>query len=674
MRMLPTRAWCAEDKYIWGEYNSKTCLVRGQSASRIIGEEPCSLAAAAVAVQFGGIVVLASYPKGCFWASYGDNSVQRVWLNNHNLGSPNSFSRLVCANDSSTQPCNAGTYRTDMGTATECSECAIGTYQEYVNQFSCNSCPKGHYGLHKRSVSETDGCSPCPAGTYQEFTPSGVCTACPPGTASNTSGMVLCSADACPGPDANAACPGGAVLPYTEAQLDIARSLFPISAKPLIEKQCQTNAPQFLRQSGAAVADGAGSPAGLRSPVKLGLIAALLAIAVVILGLHGFIPERLWSSVDIMAQFHMVPQGGSPVKKNTQLGTAFTFSLVFAAAAIAIALEAANEKQESSALIPPKGGSGITNVRISVSLPLGDPLGSNAPYCTGIGSPNSFQGMSCTDTGGMSLDPSCGFVFTGCTFTGPSAKLTFRVPWRERFVKWSVAVDSTVEATEHTLSGVVTSGSASDLISAKHEVVVAMLAQQALLNDTTDAQLTRRGFELKHLPCTPPLRADWNLTSSDLAWKFSIELRASENLYETVRFRKQDPLTLAMSILSAVVSMMGIWRSIFSWAEGPISALRERCTRPRRMRKERHDSGIEMNSDRALLAKVLTETVNTTGNRNDLADALKNERKERMEEIDAMHQTTNQLQQTVQQLQQTVQQLQQTVLQQQAVIASLHGA
>jgi hypothetical protein len=676
--MLRTRAWCT-DKYISSELNAKMCP---GSASRITLEEPCYIAAAAANVPFGNTVVLESYPRGCIWASYGNNSVQRVWLNNPLLGRENRVSRLVCANIS--ESCNAGTYRTiTVRNVTGCSDCVIGTYQESVNQRSCTPCPKGQYGLHGRAVSQADGCRPCPAGTYQdEVTPGGACSVCPPGTASNTSGMDRCDPDACPGPDPNARtaiCPGGTASPYTDAQLSLAHSLLPMITKSMIEK-CQTSAPQLLRQDGGAVADGASIPSGLRSPVKLGLIAALLAVAAAILALHGLIPERLWTRFDIMAQFHRVPQGGSPIKRNTQLGAAFTFALVFLAAALATSLDAANEVQESSALVPPKGDTASTRLRIFLALPLGDPLGSSAPYCAAIDYvKNSFEGMSCSNAGdpsGISLGTSCGFALTGCMFTSPSAKLTFRVPWHERFVKWSVALDSTFEATEHTLSGVVTSGSASALISAKHEVVVAMRAQQALLNDTTNAKLTRPGFELKHLPCLPPQAAEWNLTSSDLAWNLTIELRASENLYETVRFRKQDPLTLTMTILSAVVSMMGIWKTIFSWVEGPVSALRERCTRPRRMRKERRDSGIEMNSEKAMLAKVLSESSKPVAaiHRNELADALKKERNERMEAIEDMLQSMKQQQQTGQQLQQTVQQQQHTILQQQLMIEQLQVA
>jgi hypothetical protein len=177
MCKLRTRTSCT-DKHISSELNAKICP---GSASRITQEEPCSIAAAAADVLFGNTVVWESYPRGCIWASYGNNSVQRVWLNNPLLGEQNPVSRLVCANIS--ESCDAGTYRTiSLRNVTGCRDCVIGTYQESVNQPSCKPCPKGQYGLHGRAVSEADGCRPCPAGTYQdEATPGGTCSVCPPG-------------------------------------------------------------------------------------------------------------------------------------------------------------------------------------------------------------------------------------------------------------------------------------------------------------------------------------------------------------------------------------------------------------------------------------------------------------------------------------------------------------
>jgi hypothetical protein len=671
--MCPTHAYagvCA-DKYIWSDLNSNQCP---SNSSRITGERDCFLSATAAGMQPSGNlnVAVPDRPKGCYWASYGN--VWRVWLNNDAVGARNPFSRLMCAKDDF---CDAGTYKppTSATGCNPCCDCEIGTYQPLSDQSSCNQCPKGTLGLQKKAASEADGCVACPAGTYAgDDTPEAGCSICAPGFASNSSGMGRC--DACPGPDAataRAACPGGAAFPYTDAQLAVAQSLLPPkSPKQLLEKQCQTTAPQFVRRAGALLADDNArslTPSVLRfipgSDTEVGLIIASLIVAAFILVIHGCIPRQLWAKVDITAMAHKTAEGTSPVKQKTQLGSAFTLALVFLIAALAIALyNKGVAVEESSGLVLAKGGVSSSNLRVSLTLPLGDPLGKSTPYCAGIDyAQNSLagqggvEGMSCNASSSMSLGESCELVLTGCTFTGPNARLTFKVPWRERFVNWSVAMDSAYEATEHALSGVVTSGSASDLISPTQGVVVAMLAHHALINDTTDAKLTRAGFLLKHLPCTPPVavRAEGSdLMGSGLTWNLTIELRESQDWYETVRFRKQDPLPLVMSIIAALLSFKNIWLLIFTWAEGPIFAMRKCCCRARMMRKEGYSGDMlsDMDANGGILAKVLSESSKHAA----------------IEERGTQHE------QTIRELTRTVLQLTQTVQQLQAVVSSLQVA
>jgi hypothetical protein len=664
------------DKYIWSSLSNNECPPH---SFRIIAEKDCVLAATAAKLAFTvKNVDLPSYPKGCFWASYGN--VQQVWVNT-NIGAGNPFSRLLCANDDS---CDAGTFK-PPNTAPDadkgCKDCEIGMYQPSPRQSSCLPCPQGKLGLKERAASEADGCKLCPAGTYQNAsTPSGQCSVCAPGSTSNSPGMDRC--DACLGPNAIAACPGGTAFVYTGRQLVAVADLLPVSLKTVIERQCQTNEAQLVRQAGALLSDDARSPSGLGSPTALTPITALVIVALLILILHGFIPKSVWSVLDITAQFHKVPQGGSPVKKNTQLGAAFTLALVFLVAALAVALIAANEVVATSALVRPKGKGYISKLRVSLSLPLGDAVGNGTAYCAGISFvQDSFKGMLCdkpSEPISGSFGKSCEFVLTGCTFTNPSAQLKFTLPWHERFLKWSVAMDSTYEGMESALSGVVTSGGASDLISVKQEVVVAVLAQKALLNDTTNAKLTRTGFELIQLPCRPPMVVPANglhTTAPDLAWNLTIQVDASQNLYETVRFRRQDPLPLVMSIFSATVALMGIWKStVFSHVEGLVSTLRELCSRQRRLRKERresNDDGFELNRTQGTDATVLVEpsmlleTRLAAAHHDDvvasLAAALKTERKTRNEEIEDVLQSMQQQEKTIRQHEQTIHQHEKTI-------------
>jgi hypothetical protein len=387
--------------------------------------------------------------------------------------------------------------------------------------------------------------------------------------------------------------------------------------------------------------NGADNPNALLAPVVLASVAVLVTVAVLILMLHSFIPEWLWSNIDFTAQFHKVPQGGASVRENTPLGCAFTLAFAFLASALVILMHSLNKITEVNALVPPRGGTYATNVRILLGLPVGNPFGNDTTYCAGIAYFNdSFQGMTCDDES-ISLGSTCTIVLKGCRFVTPSAQLTFSVPWGERFVSWSVSVDSTAEATEHQVSGVVTSGDAASLVSPKKGVVIAIQAQPAFLNDTTDTELDRHGFLLNQLPCVPPMAVNttegWNVMGPDLAWNLTLELRLSPTLYETVRSMKQGPLELAASIFTTVLAVMGVWRAFFSHVEGPVSNLRERLSRRRQIRREGQPSGVELqqpNDRMALLARVIS---NTKPDNSAAQAAVRVERKERQDADEELH-------------------------------------
>ncbi len=595
-------------------------------------------------------------------ASYGDTSF--VFLNGYVGKTPNPFSQLLCAKY---KPCAPGTYKlpssATAGTQRQCGDCEIGTFQPRYNEASCLPCPSGFYGVKPRSISETDGCLPCPPGTQGSGT-SGKCSVCAPGTVSNGSSCV-----ACPGPNATASCPGGAAAPYTAAQREAALKLLPTNLKSTLEGDCRTHPARFVRTAGTSVVDGADNPNALLSPVVLSPVAVLVSVAIIILLLHSFIPEWLWSTIDFTAQFHQVPQGGASVRENTPLGSAFTLAFAFLASALAIVMHALNQRVEVHSLVPPQGAMNATNLKIWLGLPVGNPYGNDTSYCAGIAYvKDSFQGMTCDDAGGsMSFDRACTIVLTGCRFTSPSAKLDFSVPWFERFVSWSVSVDSTAEATEHQLSGVVTSGDASRLVWPKKDVVVAMQAQPAFLNDTTNPGVNRHGFHLNHLPCVPPVAVNitdgWSLNGPDLAWHLTLELRASQTVYETVRSMKQDPMQLATGIFTTILAVMGVWKTIFSFVEGPVSALQKRLTWRRQMPRKRRPSDVELQpSDRkALLARVIS---NSKPDDSAAQAAVKEERNARRDADEELHEKIKQQDEKIKQLDQEKKQLDEKIRQQ----------
>jgi hypothetical protein len=481
--------------------------------------------------------------------------------------------------------------------------------------------------------------------------------------------------DDCSGPNPTASCPGGTAVPYTDAQRQkVAQTLLPPSLKSTLRRQCQAEPARFVRTAGTSVVDGADKPIGLLSPTVVGPVAVLNAAAIAVLLLHRFIPEWLWSNVDFTAQFHKVPQGGASIKENTPLGCAFTFAFGLLTPALGILLFASNPLVAVNSLVPPNDEANSTNLLIGFALPTGNPYSNDTSYCAEIAYiKDSFEGMACEGVN-MSLGSACTITLTGCRFIKPSAKLTFSVPWFERFVSWSVSVDSTADATAHQLSGIVTSGDPASLISPKG-VVVAIQAQPAFLNDTTNPNLNRNGFLLNHLPCVPPVANSTtkglSLMGPDLTWNLTLELRLSPTLYETVRFMKQGPMELAISIFTTVMAVMGVWKTVFSFVEGPVSAMRKRLSRRRHMPRERQPSGVELqlNDRKALLARVIS---NSKPDDSAAQAAVKEVRKELKAVEDELHEKNKQQDEKSKQQDEVIRQLTQKVeqmIQQQLTVA-----
>jgi hypothetical protein len=654
---------CAGDYVLTGR-NDNICPT---NYSRIESEQDCERAAAAAKFPATKLEDLPTYAKGCQLVSYGNNlSVDSVFgVLNVNVGKPNPFGQLLCAKD---KPCDPGKYKlpgSQSSTQPQCADCATGYFQNNSGQPSCEPCPRGLYGVKPGSISETDGCRPCPPGTYKSNTP-GACSVCAPGTFSNGTSMDRC--DACSGPNPTASCPGGTAAPYTDAQWEVVQSYTKSTLK------CQTQPARFVSAAGTSVVDGADKAIGLLSPTVVGLVAFLNAAAITVLLLHRFIPEWLWSNVDFTAQFHKVPQGGASIKENTPLGCAFTFAFALLTPALGIILHASNPPVAVNSLVPPNEGNVSTDLLIGFALPAGNPYSNDTSYCTGIAYiNNSFEGMMCDENRSMSLGSACTILLTGCRFSNPSAKLTFSVPWFERFVNWSVSVDSTAEATAHQLSGMVTSGDPASLISPKG-VLVAIQAQPAFLNDTT-VNLTRNGFLLNHLPCVPPVTNSTtkalSLMGPDLTWNLTLELRVSPTLYETVRFMKQGPMELAISIFTTAMSLMAVWKTVFSFVEGPVSALRKGLSRRRHMPRERQPSGVELqlNDRKALLARVIS---NSKPDDSAAQAAVKEVRKELKAIEDELHEKNKQQDEKSKQQDEVIRQLTQQVeqmIQQQLKVA-----
>ena len=124
----------------------------------------------------------------------------------------------------------------------------------------------------------------------------------------------------------------------------------------------------------------------------------------------------------------------------------------------------------------------------------------------------------------------------------------------------------------------------------------------------------------------------------DLTWNLTLELRVSPTLYETVRIMKQGPMELAISFFTTAMSVMAVWKTVFSFVEGPVSALRTRLTHRRRMPREQQPSGVELQpNDRMALLETARVLANSKPDDSAAQAAVKEERKERQAADDELY-------------------------------------
>ena len=129
----------------------------------------------------------------------------------------------------------------------------------------------------------------------------------------------------------------------------------------------------------------------------------------------------------------------------------------------------------------------------------------------------------------------------------------------------------------------------------------------------------------------------------DLTWNLTLELRVSPTLYETVRFMKQGPMELAISFFTTAMSVMAVWKTVFSFVEGPVSALRTRLTHRRRMPREQQPSGVELQpNDRMALLETARVLANSRPDDSAALAAVKEERKERQAAVDELYEKLQQ--------------------------------
>jgi hypothetical protein len=166
-----------------------------------------------------------------------------------------------------------------------------------------------------------------------------------------------------------------------------------------------------------------------------GVILGVGVLPLATIALYPYIPERVFSKVDITSLSHLVrEQQESPKKRNTALGSAFTLASIPLMIGIAVALVYANEPVEQSAVVPLQESLVPSLLRVSLRFPADAP---DSNYtCSGM--TVSAEGVVCDRP--LEWQSGCEFVGSECRFAHSEAVLTFNVPWWKPAVDWQLSM------------------------------------------------------------------------------------------------------------------------------------------------------------------------------------------------------------------------------------------
>ena len=312
--------------------------------------------------------------------------------------------------------CSAGKYSYETGLTSddECKgRCSAGKYSSLSGIASdCQGlCPRGKYGLAKGAISEESACidcpighkcddtaivtpKKCPIGSYQSLIGQDICSFCPVNTYSDISGAVSCTE--CPVNNEGIALKTTGQGSNSKSQCQIIQKTCPNGQRP-ISDHCE-NCPMGFFSNGKGsrcilcpsgfyqseesqmdcnVADGAtilgavqAFPISLifselkttkihtdvqEDPFPVGIVivySSLLGAIVIVLGTHRCWPKCFKSADLIFSGDHIIEDTHARRILKTRLGAAFTISMPFVIAIVAVFVFTSDNQLTQNGLVP----------------------------------------------------------------------------------------------------------------------------------------------------------------------------------------------------------------------------------------------------------------------------------------------------------------------------------
>ena len=506
--------------------------------------------------------------------------------------------------------CEAGAVRSTPNGA--CSPCPSGTFRPANSEDSlaCQRCPPGSWSAEQAST-----CNICPSGTFNAKAGATSPSSCIPCTNSTRNGT----------------CPAGSGAPLTDmaAQaLEVARK---ISSAGKIDQTIDDTITAATAESsggnGGGGGDGDGGDGGdsladiLNEHVMYISTSSMVTLALITIALHWLFPACFYSRVDVFHLDHVIDEGESPVRRRTQLGSAFTVAFLPVVVVAALVLIRANNNVVTEALSLPMdqvaAKTAMFRVRVTSPFAFGNVTAGGCDEGITL-APASIEGIRCESPTELSWSPKdCMLEGRRCTI-GEDAKLGFKVSMDYKAVSFSAgSVTPRVEGGKPAgdgqlvvLNGTVASPSGDQVLAGSTVVRLQLLATYVQDNTSSAALFWQRdtessneniqtGYQLSPRPHVRALTvsSQQGVTATS-SWDLEIQIQRLPTALKTVITRGQDTVQLLAAILTLAATLFAIWRRVFGEFEDFVKLCQRKisCCRPR-SNKAKASGAIELVED-----------------------------------------------------------------------------
>jgi hypothetical protein len=308
----------------------------------------------------------------------------------------------------------------------------------------------------------------------------------------------------------------------------------------------------------------------------------LILLLVLQLSLYRFYPASVALWLDGFSWKNPAPVGGAMKRLPTQFGAAFTVAFALSGLLLALYLGSAPNVQRVTTLLPPstvaRAGSATADLEITVRAFIGA-----ASIAAGLCADTDTRAASSTQllsgssgfsksfhirTSSVSTSGACHLAAScvGCTLLGSSSSVSLRFPFSAQLLEWEVQLSGAAPASAARRYGVLTQ-QPGQMIDAQGEI--AFSVTEGFYTDSShSAGITGSGYELDFSAYRRIEAQSLSDFSSASQVRLTISFSKSPVVMDTSVTRRLSLLQVLASVLSAVISLLGLFAFVFSLLVG----------------------------------------------------------------------------------------------------------